>query len=111
MKAFVRAYAAWGRWRPDAPAEAWVMRIAVNAAISQARRQKLREVGEIIRRLGRPQLDGDPTDHGGALLPAMSVLKPADRAKILGLNAARLLKIKAPGKAGSAKPGRARGRR
>jgi aminocarboxymuconate-semialdehyde decarboxylase len=40
-----------------------------------------------------------------------AALKPADRAKILGLNAARLLKIKAPGKAGSAKPGRARGRR
>jgi RNA polymerase sigma-70 factor (ECF subfamily) len=83
QEAFVRAYAAWGRWRPDAPAEAWVMRIAVNAAISHARRQKLREVGEIIRRLGRPQLDGDPTDHGGALLPAMSVLKPADRALLI----------------------------
>lgn len=40
-------------------------------------------------------------------------LGPADKAKILGLNAARLLKIKAPAprKAARAKPGRARGRR
>ena len=83
QEAFVRAYAAWGRWRPDAPAEAWVMRIAVNTAISQARRQKLREVGEIIRRLGRPHLDADPSEHVGALLPAMSELKPADRALLI----------------------------
>jgi aminocarboxymuconate-semialdehyde decarboxylase len=42
-----------------------------------------------------------------------AALRPADKAKILGLNAARLLKIKAPAprKAARAKPGRARGRR
>jgi RNA polymerase sigma-70 factor (ECF subfamily) len=83
QEAFVRAYAAWGRWRPDAPAEAWVMRIAVNTAISHSRRQKLREVGEIIRRLGRPHPDPDPSDQVGALLPAMAELKPADRALLI----------------------------
>jgi RNA polymerase sigma factor (sigma-70 family) len=83
QEAFVRAYAAWGRWRPDAPAEAWVMRIAVNTAISHARRQKLREVGEIIRRLGRPHLDADPSEQVGALLPAIAELKPADRALLI----------------------------
>jgi len=83
QEAFVRAYAAWGRWRPDAPAEAWVMRIAVNTAISHARRQKLREVGEIIRRLGRPHHDADPSEHAGALIPAMAELKPADRALLI----------------------------
>jgi RNA polymerase sigma factor (sigma-70 family) len=83
QEAFVRAYAAWGRWRPDAPAEAWVMRIAVNTAISHARRQKLREVGEIIRRLGRPHLNADPSEQVSALLPAMAELKPADRALLI----------------------------
>jgi aminocarboxymuconate-semialdehyde decarboxylase len=38
-------------------------------------------------------------------------LAPADKAKILGLNAARLLKIKAPKAAPAAKAKRARGRR
>src|SRR5881409_1569606 len=35
--AFVQAFRAWPRWRPDAPAEAWVHRIAVNRAISHRR--------------------------------------------------------------------------
>src|SRR5690348_12213851 len=52
--AFVQAFQAWHRWRPDAPAEAWVHRIAVNRAISYRRRAKLRTVGEVLRRLGRP---------------------------------------------------------
>jgi hypothetical protein len=38
-------------------------------------------------------------------------LAPADKAKILGLNAARLLKIKAPKAAPAPKATRARGRR
>jgi DNA-directed RNA polymerase specialized sigma24 family protein len=52
--AFERAFRAWRRWRPDAPAEAWVHRIAIsNSALSEKRRQKRREVGELVRRLGR----------------------------------------------------------
>jgi len=53
--AFVQAFQAWKRWRPDAPAEAWVHRIAVNRAISYRRSAKLRSLGEIMRRLGRPR--------------------------------------------------------
>ena len=52
--AFVKAFQAWKRWRPDAPAEAWIHRIAVNRAISYRRTARLRTVGEILRRLGRP---------------------------------------------------------
>ena len=52
--AFVQAFRAWGRWRPDAPAEAWVHRIAINVAVSLRRWERLREVGELIRRLGAP---------------------------------------------------------
>jgi RNA polymerase sigma-70 factor (ECF subfamily) len=58
--AFVQAFNAWGRWRPDAPAEAWIHRIAVNRAISQRRKAKLRSVGELLRRLGRPAGAADP---------------------------------------------------
>ena len=58
--AFVQAYQAWSRWRPDAPAEAWIHRIAVNKAISYRRRSRLRTVGELLRRLGRPAGSADP---------------------------------------------------
>ncbi len=58
--AFVQAFKAWGRWRPDAPAEAWIHRIAVNQAVSYRRRARLRTVGELLRRLGRPAGSADP---------------------------------------------------
>jgi RNA polymerase sigma-70 factor (ECF subfamily) len=58
--AFVKAFKAWPRWRPDAPAEAWIHRIAVNQAISYRRSSKLRSVGELLRRLGKPHDTPDP---------------------------------------------------
>jgi RNA polymerase sigma-70 factor, ECF subfamily len=58
--AFVKAFQAWKRWRPDAPAEAWIHRIAVNRAISYRRSARLRSVAEILRRLGRPAGSTDP---------------------------------------------------
>ena len=58
--AFVQAFKAWARWRPDAPAEAWIHRIAVNRAISHRRRAQLRSVGELLRRLGKPAGAADP---------------------------------------------------
>jgi RNA polymerase sigma-70 factor, ECF subfamily len=57
---FVKAFQAWTRWRPDAPAEAWIHRIAVNRAISYRRSSRLRSVGELLRRLGRPAASTDP---------------------------------------------------
>ncbi len=54
QEAFASAFKSWKSWRPDAPAEAWVHRIAINVAVSYWRRQKLREAGEIVRRLGQP---------------------------------------------------------
>jgi RNA polymerase sigma-70 factor (ECF subfamily) len=62
QEAFVHAFQAWKRWRPDAPAEAWIHRIAVNRAISFRRRARLRTVGEVIRRFGKPALSTDPGD-------------------------------------------------
>ena len=60
QESFVRAFRAWPNWRPDAPAEAWLHRIALNMAVSHQRRQRLREVGELVRRLGRPEPPPDP---------------------------------------------------
>src|SRR3989442_628623 len=62
QETFLSAFKAWKSWKADAPAEAWIHRIAVNTAISYRRKQRLREVGELIRRLGHPSLP-DPTVH------------------------------------------------
>jgi RNA polymerase sigma-70 factor, ECF subfamily len=78
--AFVKAYHAWPRWKPDAPAEAWLHRIAIRVAISHRRREKLREAGSLILHLGRAQA-GDPAEEvtGQDLLAALRRL-PADQA-------------------------------
>ena len=83
--AFVQAFRAWRRWRPTAPAEAWVHRIAVNRAFSYRRREKLRTVGELLRRLGRPAAQGDPADHATRpdLLKALQSLPPKLAAAIV----------------------------
>ena len=83
--AFVQAFQAWKRWRPDAPAEAWVHRIAVNRAISYRRSAKLRSVGELMRRLGRPGPGVDPADAATRpdLLTALRSLPPKLAAAIV----------------------------
>jgi RNA polymerase sigma-70 factor (ECF subfamily) len=60
--AFVRAFQAWPRWRPEAPAEMWVQRIALNRAFSYRRKMALREIGQVLRRFGRPEPSRDPAD-------------------------------------------------
>jgi RNA polymerase sigma-70 factor, ECF subfamily len=65
--AFERAFKKWDTWQPIAPPEAWVNRIAINAAISYKRKMRLREVGELIRRIGRPGLGPDPQQQVGRL--------------------------------------------
>jgi RNA polymerase sigma-70 factor (ECF subfamily) len=57
---FERAYKSWSSWRPDAPVEAWLHRIAINVAVSDRRRHRLRQAGELVRRLGRPAPSEDP---------------------------------------------------
>jgi RNA polymerase sigma-70 factor, ECF subfamily len=61
QEAFLKAFQAWTSWRPDAPAEAWLHRIAINLAVTHRRKERLREVGELIRRLGRPGRGPDPS--------------------------------------------------
>ena len=85
QEAFERAYKNWGSWRPDAPAEAWIHRIAVNVAISHIRWNKLRGVGEVIRRLGRPGPGDDPAKvaERDDLVAALRALPPKQRAAIV----------------------------
>src|SRR6266568_6566739 len=59
QEAYLRAFAAWSGWKQDAPAEAWMYRIALNVAFTHRRRERLHEIGQVIRRLGRPK-EPDP---------------------------------------------------
>src|SRR5712692_5779738 len=83
--AFERAYRKWSSWQPIAPAEAWVHRIGINAAVSYQRKMRLREVGEVIRRIGRPGLGSDPQDHieRRDLVEALAKLPPKQAAAIV----------------------------
>src|SRR5258708_34236559 len=76
--AFERAYKKWPAWQPIAPAEAWVHRIAINAAVSHQRQMRLREVGEVIRRIGRPGHAPAPPGASAhpAPAPALAQLPP-----------------------------------
>jgi RNA polymerase sigma-70 factor (ECF subfamily) len=83
--AFERAYRNWETWQPIAPAEAWVHRIAINTAVSYQRKMRLREVGEVIRRLGRPGPTPDPHDQSDRrdLVAALAKLPPKQAAAIV----------------------------
>ncbi len=78
QEAFLRAFKAWPRYRPEKPAEAWIYQIAINVAISYRRRARLRTIGELLRRLGRPGPGADPADAAGRaeLIAALSALPP-----------------------------------
>lgn len=78
QEAFVRAYRAWPRFRPERPAEAWLHQIALNVGISHRRKMRLREVGELVRRLGRPAPPPDPTEavERGEVVAALRRLPP-----------------------------------
>jgi RNA polymerase sigma factor (sigma-70 family) len=82
---FVKAFQAWKRWRPDAPAEAWIHRIAVNRAISYRRSARLRSVAELLRRLGRPAGAADPAHVATRpdLLTALRSISPKLAAAIV----------------------------
>lgn len=82
---FVKAFQAWKRWRPDAPAEAWIHRIAVNRAISYRRSARLRSVAELLRRLGRPAGSADPAHVATRpdLLTALRSISPKLAAAIV----------------------------
>ncbi len=61
QEAYLRAFGSWKSWKQDAPAQAWIYRIALNVAFTHRRRERLHELGEVIRRVGRPKAP-DPTE-------------------------------------------------
>jgi RNA polymerase sigma-70 factor, ECF subfamily len=83
--AFAKAFKAWSGWKPDAPAEAWIHRIALNVAFTYRKRRRLGEVGELIRRLGSPASERDPGDvaEGRELVRALRQLSPDQAALIV----------------------------
>src|SRR2546430_10539455 len=83
--AFERAYKKWSAWQPIAPAEAWVHRTSINAGVAYRRKMKLREVGEVIRRMGRPEGPPDPQDQieRRDLAEALAKLPPKQAAAIV----------------------------
>jgi len=83
--AFERAYRNWSTWRKDAPAEAWIHRIAINTAISYQRYSRMREVGQVIKRLGRPAPSADPASvaERSDLFSALRKLPPKQAAAIV----------------------------
>ena len=50
QETYLRAFKAWPRWRPDAPVEAWLHRIAINVAVSHQRRERVRFAVAFLRR-------------------------------------------------------------
>jgi RNA polymerase sigma-70 factor (ECF subfamily) len=83
QEAYLRAFRGWKRWKRDAPAEAWIYRIALNVAFTHRRRERLHEVGEVLRRLGRPQ-EANPAemaDHD--LVRELRALAPKQAAVLL----------------------------
>lgn len=83
QEAFLNAFKAWPRWEPDAPVEVWLHRIAINVALSHRRRERLREVGETIRRIGVPP-DPDPTESPAPeLVRELRALPPKNAAALI----------------------------
>src|SRR5260370_39667918 len=82
---FEKGYGKGPAWWKDAPAEAWVHRIAINTAISYQRYSRMREVGQVIKRLGRPTLPLDPGSvaERSDLFNALRKLPPKQAAAIV----------------------------
>jgi RNA polymerase sigma-70 factor (ECF subfamily) len=83
--AFAKAFSARRQYRPDHPPGVWLHRIAVNTAISHARRGRLQRM--VMEKIGRAELSAavaDPTDGGDdSLRDALAGLKPAQRAAVV----------------------------
>jgi len=76
---FVRAYRAWPRWRPQAPVEVWLHRIAVNVARSYRRRRLWRHLPLLTDRAARSQ----PLDETLVVMRALSAIPITDAAALL----------------------------
>ena len=85
QETYERAFKRWRDWKPEASVEAWLHRIAINVAISDRRHQRIRQAGELIRRLGRPEPGADPSvvAERSDLVRAMKKLPPKQAAALV----------------------------
>jgi RNA polymerase sigma-70 factor (ECF subfamily) len=83
QEAYLRAFGAWSRWKQDAPAEAWMYRIALNVAFTHRRRERLHEIGEVLRRLGRPRSPDPGELEQTDLIRELRALPPKQAAAIV----------------------------
>jgi RNA polymerase sigma-70 factor, ECF subfamily len=82
QEAYLRAFRAWPRWRPDAPVEAWLHRIAINVAVSHIRREKVRSAVALLRR--SPAETPGPAEIGDPdLLAELRALPPKQAAALV----------------------------
>jgi RNA polymerase sigma-70 factor (ECF subfamily) len=84
QETFLRAYRGWRRWKPDAPAEAWLHRIALNVATSHRRREGLRTLGNLVRLVGPPR-EPEAADGGAVsdLVVALRRMPPPQAAIVV----------------------------
>jgi RNA polymerase sigma-70 factor (ECF subfamily) len=85
QETYERAFKRWRDWKPEASVEAWLHRIAINVAISDRRHQRIRQAGEIVRRIGRPGPGPDPAvvAERSDLVRAMKKLPPKQAAALV----------------------------
>jgi RNA polymerase sigma-70 factor (ECF subfamily) len=81
QEAYVRAWKAWPRWRPEAAVEAWLYRIALNVAFTYRRRQKLRRATERLLHPGIGRTDARVT--ASPLRQALAMLPPRESAAVM----------------------------
>lgn len=82
--AFLQAFKAWPRWKQEGPPEAWLHRIAINAALAYRRKQRLRERSELDRRVGLPdQPAPDDQVPDPAILDELRRLPPKQAAALV----------------------------
>jgi RNA polymerase sigma-70 factor, ECF subfamily len=81
---YLRAYRAWAGWKPEAPVEAWLHRIAINVAMSYRRAERLRDIAHLIRHLGVPP-ESDPVEAATTpeLLRELRALPPRQAAALV----------------------------
>ena len=85
QEAFTRALHSWSTWRGDVPAEAWLHRIAINAAMSHRRRERIRELPSLLRRVGVPSPGLDPAERAQSrgVLAELRTLPPKQAAALI----------------------------
>ncbi len=84
QEAFLHAYRALDRFRPDQAFGAWLHRIVANAALDLTRRRKVREAEELPETVASPFRD--PAEAGNLrqrLRDALAALPPRQRAVIV----------------------------